>query len=114
MNNCVPKIKSLRERFPSKDIQVDGGIGLGESITCCAQAGSLFFCLLFSFHLFLHLRNQRKRFLMNVFVRLGSNVIVAGTSLFTAHDPTSVIAEMKLIIDTAKASWSIVPSTASL
>lgn len=36
---CVPKVAELRTRFPTKDIQVDGGVGPG-TVGCCARAGS--------------------------------------------------------------------------
>ncbi|GAA5856352.1 hypothetical protein JCM5353_004306 [Sporobolomyces roseus] len=39
MKECVPKVAELRKRFPSKDIQVDGGVGPG-TVGCCARAGS--------------------------------------------------------------------------
>jgi len=38
MKECVPKVAELRKRFPSKDIQVDGGVGPG-TVGCCARAG---------------------------------------------------------------------------
>jgi len=45
MKECVPKVAELRKRFPSKDIQVDGGVGPG-TVGCCARAGeSLSFSL---------------------------------------------------------------------
>lgn len=40
MRECVPKVSELRERFPEKDIQVDGGVGPG-TVGCCARAGEL-------------------------------------------------------------------------
>ncbi|GAA5862203.1 hypothetical protein JCM5296_007486 [Sporobolomyces johnsonii] len=39
MERCVPKVAELRTRFPTKDIQVDGGVGPG-TVGCCARAGS--------------------------------------------------------------------------
>jgi len=39
MSECVPKVAELRQRFPGKDIQVDGGVG-PKTITPCAEAGS--------------------------------------------------------------------------
>ncbi|KAI5478167.1 hypothetical protein MNV49_005431 [Pseudohyphozyma bogoriensis] len=39
MESCVPKVAELRARFPTKDIQVDGGVGPG-TVGCCARAGS--------------------------------------------------------------------------
>jgi len=38
-HNCVPKVKELRVRFPSKDIEVDGGV-TPNTIGECAEAGS--------------------------------------------------------------------------
>lgn len=48
MPECLEKVKELRERFPGKNIQVDGGVGSGNACQC-AQAGmSLnFFYLVF-------------------------------------------------------------------
>ncbi|KAK4685676.1 ribulose-phosphate 3-epimerase, partial [Tremellales sp. Uapishka_1] len=39
MPQCLEKVKELRERFPSKHIQVDGGVGAGNACQC-AEAGS--------------------------------------------------------------------------
>lgn len=36
---CLPKVTELRARFPSMDIQVDGGVG-PSTIHVCAHAGS--------------------------------------------------------------------------
>ncbi|CEQ43227.1 SPOSA6832_05137, partial [Sporobolomyces salmonicolor] len=37
MERCIPKVAELRTRFPTKDIQVDGGVGPG-TVGCCARA----------------------------------------------------------------------------
>lgn len=42
MTECVPKVAELRQRFPNKDIQVDGGVGPG-TVGCCARAGPFSF-----------------------------------------------------------------------
>jgi len=39
LDRCVPKVSELRERFPDKDIEVDGGVG-PKTIGVCAEAGS--------------------------------------------------------------------------
>jgi len=39
MEECVPKVSELRARFPSKDIQVDGGVS-PKTVKPCADAGS--------------------------------------------------------------------------
>jgi len=39
LERCVPKVAELRNRFPNKDIEVDGGVG-PSTIDVCAQAGS--------------------------------------------------------------------------
>lgn len=39
MPSCVPKVASLRARFPAVDIEVDGGVG-PNTVGCCACAGS--------------------------------------------------------------------------
>ncbi|SCV01899.1 LAMI_0G14466g1_1 [Lachancea mirantina] len=62
MLDMMPKVETLREKFPNLDIQVDGGLGK-ETIPHAAKAGA--------------------------------NVIVAGTSVFTASDPADVISFMK-------------------
>ncbi|BGP49299.1 RIBULOSE-phosphate 3-epimerase [Rhodotorula kratochvilovae] len=36
MESCVPKVAELRARFPTKDIQVDGGVGPG-TVGCCSN-----------------------------------------------------------------------------
>lgn len=51
ISSCVPKIAQLRERFPTTDIQVDGGIALGESISCCARAGTSLLTVPHAFHI---------------------------------------------------------------
>ncbi|CAG8830925.1 15927_t:CDS:2 [Gigaspora margarita] len=39
MEDCVPKVKALRERFPELDIEVDGGLCL-ETIDQASKAGA--------------------------------------------------------------------------
>ena len=43
MPECLEKVKDLRERFPGKNIQVDGGVGPG-NVCQCAEAGEMAFC----------------------------------------------------------------------
>ncbi|CAI4537269.1 AIC_G0028620.mRNA.1.CDS.1 [Saccharomyces cerevisiae] len=62
MEDMMPKVETLRAKFPHLNIQVDGGLGK-ETIPKAAKAGA--------------------------------NVIVAGTSVFTAADPHDVISFMK-------------------
>ncbi|KAH8120449.1 Ribulose-phosphate 3-epimerase [Phellopilus nigrolimitatus] len=69
IERCVPKVAELRERFPEKDIEVDGGVG-PTTVGKCADAGS--------------------------------NVIVAGTAIFGASDPNSVIATLKATVNAAQ------------
>ncbi|KAI6047879.1 ribulose-5-phosphate 3-epimerase [Pisolithus marmoratus] len=38
LDRCVPKIAELRARFPTKDIEVDGGIS-PKTVQSCAEAG---------------------------------------------------------------------------
>ncbi|PPQ62749.1 hypothetical protein CVT24_000443 [Panaeolus cyanescens] len=73
IERCVPKVAELRARFPDKDIEVDGGVG-PKTIGVCADAG-----------------------------KCCSNVIVAGTAIFNADDPTAVIQELKDVVNTAQA-----------
>jgi len=39
MSNMMPKVKWLREHYPTLDIEVDGGVG-PSTISSCAQAGA--------------------------------------------------------------------------
>jgi len=39
IEGCIPKVAELRERFPEKDIEVDGGVG-PSTVNACAHAGS--------------------------------------------------------------------------
>lgn len=39
IKDCLTKVEELRERFPTKNIQVDGGVGAGNACQC-AQAGT--------------------------------------------------------------------------
>ncbi|KXN83644.1 Ribulose-phosphate 3-epimerase [Leucoagaricus sp. SymC.cos] len=39
LDRCVPKVAELRQRFPDKDIEVDGGVG-PKTVDVCADAGS--------------------------------------------------------------------------
>jgi hypothetical protein len=38
MIECIPKVAELRQRFPNKNIEVDGGVG-PSNIHTCAEAG---------------------------------------------------------------------------
>jgi len=38
MPECLEKVRELRERFPEKNIEVDGGVGAGNACQC-AEAG---------------------------------------------------------------------------
>jgi len=39
LERCVPKVSELRSRFPSQNIEVDGGVS-PQTIASCAKAGS--------------------------------------------------------------------------
>lgn len=39
IERCVPKVAELRARFPTKDIEVDGGVS-PKTVDACAQAGT--------------------------------------------------------------------------
>jgi len=39
LDRCVPKVAELRKRFPTKDIEVDGGVG-PNTVDTCTHAGS--------------------------------------------------------------------------
>ena len=90
MERCVPKVRELRERFPNKDIEVDGGVG-PKTIDVCADAGPLLRIV------------PESCILMSKFLLPGSNVIVAGTAIFNAPEPEQVIALLKSTVDTAQA-----------
>lgn len=66
MADMMPKVQTLREKFPNLDIQVDGGLGKA-TIPAAAEAGA--------------------------------NVIVAGTSVFTAPDPAETIKFLRDAVD---------------
>lgn len=40
MKNMIPKIERLRSLYPTKCIQVDGGIAIGEILESVAKAGA--------------------------------------------------------------------------
>ncbi|KAJ3247487.1 hypothetical protein HDU78_004192 [Chytriomyces hyalinus] len=40
MGSVMPKVKTLREKFPLLNVQVDGGLGLGETVETAAAAGA--------------------------------------------------------------------------
>jgi len=63
MADMMPKVLRLRSLNPSLDIQVDGGLAPGETVTASAKAGA--------------------------------NVIVAGSSIFKAADPKTVISQLR-------------------
>lgn len=44
IERCVPKVAELRARFPTKDIEVDGGVG-PKTVDACAQAGTSSMCV---------------------------------------------------------------------
>lgn len=68
MSPMMAKVRTLREKFPELDIEVDGGVGL-TTIQECADAGA--------------------------------NMIVSGSAVVNASDPTAVIASMRDIINKA-------------
>lgn len=39
IERCLPKVTELRQRFPHKDIEVDGGVG-PNTVHSCAEAGT--------------------------------------------------------------------------
>ena len=89
MERCVPKVSELRERFPDKDIEVDGGVG-PKTIDVCADAGECgSLC-----------DGTRAQITDHA---IGSNVIVAGTAIFGASNPEQVIAILKETVNAAQA-----------
>jgi ribulose-phosphate 3-epimerase len=43
LERCVPKVAELRNRFPKKDIEVDGGVG-PKTVDAVALAGTSITC----------------------------------------------------------------------
>ncbi len=84
MPECLEKVAELRKRFPEKNIQVDGGVGVGNAFQC-AEAGRL-------------VSWGCEAFLMPA-IHVGSNVLVAGTAIFGSKDPAKTIAEMRSAVD---------------
>jgi ribulose-phosphate 3-epimerase len=83
------QVSELRARFPNKDIQVDGGVG-PKTIQPCAEAGA---CCCFALCYDI---GQ---------LCIGSNVIVSGTAVFGAHDPSQAMEEMRSAVKACQASW---------
>mmetsp|Transcript_29334 Transcript_29334/g.47094 ORF Transcript_29334/g.47094 Transcript_29334/m.47094 type:complete len:194 (+) Transcript_29334:3-584(+) len=40
MEDMMPKVRALREKFPDKDVEVDGGLGPGGTVDAAAKAGA--------------------------------------------------------------------------
>jgi ribulose-phosphate 3-epimerase len=111
MKECVPKVSELRTRFPTKDIQVDGGVGPG-TVGCCARAGEFFkpFFLTTTLHspFLVFEDNDADSFALITSPPvwwIGSNVIVAGTALFGAENPKQVVETFKKAVDDSKPVW---------
>lgn len=92
IQDCVQKVKELRERFPGKDIEVDGGVG-PSTVGVCAHAGSFSFTL-----------SIVRRWLI-VSGCEGANVIVSGTAVFGAENPKEVMEQMRKVIRDAQKDW---------
>jgi ribulose-phosphate 3-epimerase len=65
MASELPKVRAVRDRYPTLDIEVDGGLG-PLTIQQAADAGA--------------------------------NVIVAGSAVFRADDPGSVVRELREVL----------------
>lgn len=81
----------LRERFPDKDIEVDGGVG-PKTIAVCADAG-------------MSIRKKPRGRAKSDYIHYlaqGSNVIVAGTAVFGSEDPENVITAFKSTVNQAQ------------
>lgn len=80
-------MSELRARFPEKDIEVDGGVG-PKTIGACAHAG---------------MSPSDMRLYQPLPLNLiGSNVIVAGTAIFGAENPSQVIQELRVAVNSAQ------------
>lgn len=88
IEQCVSKVAQLRERFPEKDIEVDGGVG-PSTVDVCAEAGDVPYLRASM----VNVTNHNDMF--GCGISLGSNVIVAGTAIFGAENPEAVIAGLK-------------------
>ncbi|CDH54921.1 ribulose-5-phosphate 3-epimerase [Lichtheimia corymbifera JMRC:FSU:9682] len=73
MPQCMPKVETLRKKYPNKDIEVDGGVSMS-TIDQSADAGA--------------------------------NVIVAGTGIFKAEDPSDVISTFREKVNTAQQKFA--------
>ncbi|CDS10487.1 hypothetical protein LRAMOSA03163 [Lichtheimia ramosa] len=73
MPECMPKVETLRKKYPHKDIEVDGGVSMS-TIDQSADAGA--------------------------------NVIVAGTGIFKADDPSDVISTFREKVNTAQQKFA--------
>ena len=87
LHRCVPKVAELRARFPDKDIEVDGGVG-PKTVGVCADAGELV--------------SRKDPGHSSDIVAQGSNVIVAGTAIFGADDPETVITTLRSTVSQAQ------------
>ena len=94
IERCVPKVAELRARFPDKDIEVDGGVG-PNTVDVCADAGM---------SLVGHFTTR-----LTKSCYAGSNVIVAGTAIFRASSPESVIAQLIASVAAAQAKSAQAP-----
>jgi ribulose-phosphate 3-epimerase len=92
------QVAELRNRFPSMNIQVDGGVG-AKTIHSCAHAGQS--------HLGHTLLVRRLGVANYQSVRgiLGANVAVAGSALFGAENPAELIVTMRSAINEARPQW---------
>eukprot|EP00182_Erythrolobus_australicus_P003441 CAMPEP_0185835696 /NCGR_PEP_ID=MMETSP1353-20130828/8256_1 /TAXON_ID=1077150 /ORGANISM="Erythrolobus australicus, Strain CCMP3124" /LENGTH=248 /DNA_ID=CAMNT_0028534363 /DNA_START=20 /DNA_END=766 /DNA_ORIENTATION=- len=79
MESAMPKVRDLRSRFPSIDIEVDGGLA-PSTIDAAASAGA--------------------------------NVIVAGSAIFNAEQPETVIRGLRESVDSAAADMTAAPVAA--
>jgi len=95
LDRCVPKVAELRQRFPDKDIEVDGGIG-PKTIDVCADAGWFFWPQI--------TECPMQKISPGLF-SAGSNVIVAGTAIFCAENPEQVITTLKSAVNTAQTKF---------
>jgi len=96
LDRCVPKVAELRQRFPDKDIEVDGGIG-PKTIDVCADAGWFFWP---------QITECPMQKISTGLFSAGSNVIVAGTAIFGAENPEQVITILKSAVNTAQTKFS--------
>ena len=88
MSDMMPKVRTLRDKYPHLDIEVDGGVGPA-TIEQVAQVYRLLQITLPDFY-------PSQIFLC---LQAGANMIVSGTAVVRAQDPGAVMTELKTTVN---------------